>query len=94
MKLRGNVYEGSLNTIFFTELNLTSSSIYESLCKKGRIQCHLIKLTQSLLNQLKWDILDLAPSDYYLILSLNCDLDRRHFAMKEDLQSVVVKFFG
>ncbi len=35
IKLRGNVYEGSLNTIFFAELNLiTSFLIYESWCKK------------------------------------------------------------
>ncbi len=40
---RGNVYEGSLNTVFFFKLNLiTSFSIYESLCKKWGVQRHLI----------------------------------------------------
>ncbi len=33
---RGNVYEGSLNTIFFAKFSLiTSFLIYESLCKNG-----------------------------------------------------------
>ncbi len=46
MKRRGNVYEGSLNTIFFTKLNLiTSFSIFESLCKKCRVQrCLIVKV--------------------------------------------------
>ncbi len=57
---------------------------------------HSAKLTQSLLNQLKWDVFhhpaylpDLAPSDYHFIPSLKCDLGVRHFAMEEDQQSVV-----
>ncbi len=73
MKLRGNIYEESLNTIFFAKLNLTSFSIYESLRKKWRIQCRPIKLTLSLLNQLKQDVFhhsaylpDLAPANYHL----------------------------
>ncbi len=82
MKLRENVHEESLNTIFFTELNLiTSFSIYESLRKKWRVQRRLIKLTQRLLNELKWNVFhhlaylsDLAPSDYCFIPSLKYDL--------------------
>ncbi len=35
MTLEGNVYEGSLNTIFFAELNWMSFSIYESLRENG-----------------------------------------------------------
>ncbi len=61
---------------------------------------HLAKLTQSLLNQLKWDVflhlaysLDLPPSNYHLIPSQKRDLGGRHFAMEEDLQCVVVEFF-
>ncbi len=53
-----------------------------------------------MLNQLKWDVfhpssysLDLAPSDYHLIPSLEQDLGGQHFTMEEDLQSVVSEFF-
>ncbi len=99
MKLRGNVYEGSPNKIFFTELNsIMSYSIYESLRKKWRVQRHPIELTQSLLNQMKWDVFRhlayLAPSDYHLIPSLKHDLCDRHFATEEDLQRTVPEFFA
>ncbi len=102
MKLRGNVNKGFLNTIFFAELNLIRSfSIYESFHKKWRVQPCPIKLTQSLLNQLKWNVFhnpaysqDLAPSGYHLILNLKCDSGGGHFAEEEDLQSVVTEFFA
>ncbi len=62
---------------------------------------HSTKPTQSLLNQLKWDVFhhpaylpDLASSDYHLILSLKRDLDGWYFAMEEDLQSTVTEFFA
>ncbi len=92
MKLRENFYEGSLNTISFAKLNLIMSfSIYVILRKKWRVKHHSIELTQSLLNQLKWDFFhhptylpDLARSDYHLIPSLKCDLGGRHFTMEED----------
>ncbi len=92
----------SMNSTFFAEINLIICfSIYESLRKKWTVQSHPIKLTQSLLNQLKRDVFchaayspDLVPSDYYLIPGLKLDLDGRHFAMKEDLQSAVAKFFA
>ncbi len=43
MKLRGNVHEISLNTIFFAKFNLiTSFSVYESLHKEWIVQCCLI----------------------------------------------------
>ncbi len=62
---------------------------------------HSEKLTQSLLNQLKWDVFchlvflrDLLLSDYHLILGLKCDLGSRHFATEEDPLSVVAEFFA
>ncbi len=62
---------------------------------------HSAKLTQCLLNQLKWDVFhhltyspDLAPSGCHLIPDLNRDLGGRHFPMEEDLQRVVVEFFA
>ncbi len=54
----------------------------------------------NLLNQLKWDVFcylayfpDLTPSDYHLIPSLKHDLGGQHFAMEEDLWSVVTEIF-
>ncbi len=53
---------------------------------------HSVKLTESLLSQVKWDVfrhpvysLDLALPDYDLIPSLKHYLRGRHFAMEEDL---------
>ncbi len=78
-----------------------SFSIYENLCKNWRVQHHLIKLTQSLLSQLKWDIFPIwhtcqtsVPSDYHLIPGLKRDLGSRHFATEEDLHNAVAKFFA
>ncbi len=62
---------------------------------------HSARVTQSLLNQLKWDVLrhpvyspDMASSDYHLISGLKCDLGGRHIAMEEDLQNAVAEFFA
>ncbi len=47
IKLRGNVYEGSLNTIFFAEPSLIMSfSIYESFRKKWRINLARLRATR------------------------------------------------
>ncbi len=101
MKLKGNVYEGSLNTIFLAKLNLvTSSLIYESLCKKWRVQHRPIVKCELWLSFWMWKVFhhptyspNLAPSDYYLVIGLKHDLSGRHFAMEEDLQSAIIKFF-
>ncbi len=68
---------------------------------KRRVQRHPIKLTQGLLNQLKWDAFhypgylpDFTPSDYDIIPGLKCDLGGQHFIIKEDLQSVIAEFFA
>ncbi len=59
------------------------------------------KLTRSLYNQQKWDVFrhltyspDLALSDCHVIPSLQPDLGGPHFAMEENLQSAVAKFFA
>ncbi len=99
MKLRGNVYEGSLNSIFFAELNLIMSfSIYESLCKEWRVRCHPIKLTLNLLNQLKCDVFhnpeyspDLAPLRRSPYPQPKMWFRCRHFVMEED---PVTEFFA
>ncbi len=61
---------------------------------------HSTKLSQNLLNHLKWDVFqhpayspDLAPTDYTLILSVKHDLCGRHFTMEKDLSSMVTEFF-
>ncbi len=99
LKLRGNVYEWSLNTIFFAELNLIASfSIYESLCKKWRVQRRLIVKCELWLSfeckRCYW-VGNSSRNKWCMrcTLSLKHDLGSWHFATEENLRSVVTKFF-
>ncbi len=57
-KFWGNVYEGSLNTIFFVKLNfIVSLLIYESLRKKWRVQCCPIVKCKLWLSSWMWKVL-------------------------------------
>ena len=61
---------------------------------------HTAKLTRKKLKELGWEILphppyspDIAPSDYYLFLSLQHFLSGKEFKNKEEVKSAITEFF-